>query len=258
MDIPVDIHHLYNIFVNYARHGHEKDCIEIIETIEMEKNFVSDLYQSGYAPLCIATEYNLEHLCQFLVFKGTDVNKTTTMYGDTPLMISSANGTIDTVSLLINAGAIINQPNARGDTPLFFASKKGNGEICKKLISAGANVNHLNAENVSCLFIAAVSNKIELCKILISSGANVKQEKIYYYMKFLTHLGNGGNRPEIYCLILEEVKRYNKEILLSLLLERSYTPSSPFYKDSLPLEMLKLILEFAEIPFVITSSKQEK
>ncbi|OQR81912.1 hypothetical protein THRCLA_23276 [Thraustotheca clavata] len=61
--------------------------------------------------------------------------------GSTPLHIAARDGHQDIVSILIVAGADLNQADKDGSTPLYIATRAGHHDILSTLIAARANVN---------------------------------------------------------------------------------------------------------------------
>ena len=62
-------------------------------------------------------------------------------YGSTPLMEAAKYGHVQTLSILIKAGADVNAADGRGVTPLWLAAQNGHVETVTILIEAGADVN---------------------------------------------------------------------------------------------------------------------
>ncbi|MBR0257558.1 MAG: ankyrin repeat domain-containing protein [Synergistaceae bacterium] len=69
---------------------------------------------------------------------GANVNAATGNDSMTPLMYAAKNGHVDTVKVLISAGADIHAKNTGGWNALMFA---GNPETAATLLKAGANLN---------------------------------------------------------------------------------------------------------------------
>jgi len=79
------------------------------------------------------TETVLTHL-----HNGTDVNTTFPIVETQPLMVAAAFGHVDTVRVLLDAGADVNAKDLTGWTPLHAAAFKGNLEIVRLLLERGA------------------------------------------------------------------------------------------------------------------------
>ena len=84
-------------------------------------------------------------------------------------------GDIDTVRLLIDAGADVNATSpGRCDQSLFVALERGNPEIVRILVEAGADVNSV-ALVQSTLHIAIDGESPEIVRILVEAGADVNE-----------------------------------------------------------------------------------
>ena len=75
-----------------------------------------------------------------LIENGADVNQETPL--GTPLMNAATNDwNIDLVDMLITAGANINQTDVNGRSALFYAAAFNSNTILAKLLTADADVN---------------------------------------------------------------------------------------------------------------------
>jgi len=68
-----------------------------------------------------------------------DVNARERLYGRTALMIAAAEGHLDSVRLLVEAGSDLNVVDAEGSTALTLARSNGNLDVAALLAEAGAN-----------------------------------------------------------------------------------------------------------------------
>jgi len=64
----------------------------------------------------------------------------------TPLHLACQEGATAAASLLLDAGANVDQPNKHGNTPLFVAvfNSRGRGDVIRLLRSRGANPLYVN------------------------------------------------------------------------------------------------------------------
>lgn len=148
----------------------------IKELIEKEKVNINACNGDGKTALSIAASFGANKALIQLLSYGPDINLPN-KYGWTPLKKASNEGTvhhqrrIDSVKLLLEAGAAIDQEDDEGYTPLMIACP----EIAEILIAHKANVNHqASKDRTTPLMWAVINNKIQTVTILIDAGAHDK------------------------------------------------------------------------------------
>ena len=108
---------------------------------------VNTVTNSGWTALHKAAMYGAEST-KVLLAAGANPNVKTaaTAYGtggDTPLMLAATNGKLDTLALLITAGADVNATDGDGNTALIKCARGGCGDACArailKLLEVGAD-----------------------------------------------------------------------------------------------------------------------
>ena len=95
---------------------------------------------------------------------------------NTPLIISAANGDLDSTKSLISYRANVNAKNIYGMTPLLYAVKGKYWEIAEYLINSGAKINSTNIYGQNALFWAAYHGNEQLVHDLLVRGANYTQK----------------------------------------------------------------------------------
>jgi ankyrin repeat protein len=119
---------------------------------------------------------DVEQLRIYIEMKGLDINS---KISNSTLLYWAANlGYVESVKLLVEKGAKLNEKNNLGDTALMAAvlhfdirPEANTGIIVKILIDAGANVNILDNKNNSPLLLAAYKKNKEIIRMLIDAGA---------------------------------------------------------------------------------------
>lgn len=156
-------------------------------------------------PLLSAMYYD-QKLIPLLIKKGADVNKTMALFERKPLHYAAKLGNIETVKLLIEAGADLNPKDLQQRTPLCYASESENSEIIELLIKNGADPNIVIPKTP---LETAVENNCETNVLtLLEMGAkpNMKDLKgktpLDYAIK--------TNNKRIYNIIMKYIDKVNK------------------------------------------------
>jgi ankyrin repeat protein len=106
-----------------------------------------------------------------LLTGDSDAVKTRDAAGSTLLHHAAAFGTIDTMTLLLDAGADVNAANRRRSSPLHWALH--DEAKVRLLLSRGAAINTKQVEGRTPLYIAAsMGNGASLVRLLLENGAN--------------------------------------------------------------------------------------
>ena len=114
-----------------------------------------------------------------LLKAGANVNTPSEMHKFTPLMWASQSGSVESVELLLRAGALLDVKDNTGRTALMWAQVTpghpgySNPEVVRALINAGANVNVSDGDGVTALILAARADLTESIKLLLAKGAQV-------------------------------------------------------------------------------------
>ena len=91
--------------------------------------------------------------------------------GSTPLLFAARYGRIDSVRLLLDAGADVNETAPNGESALVMASFSGQGRFAAFLLERGANLNAA-AAGYTALHTAVSRGDLELVKALCAHGAD--------------------------------------------------------------------------------------
>jgi ankyrin repeat protein len=120
--------------------------------------------------------------------------------GETPLMYSTAVGSLDAMKLLIGKGADVNAQSESGLTALILAAT----DLAKVrlLVDRGANVNLATRLGRTALFVAAMSaHSAEIARLLIAKGSNVKAMDAF--KNTMLNAAAAGNDAETIRLMLD-------------------------------------------------------
>jgi ankyrin repeat protein len=98
--------------------------------------------------------------------------------GSTALHWAAFNDDLETVNLLIAAGANVKVTTREGAiTPLFMACQNGNAAMIEALLKAGAGANAVKANGTTALMVAASSGSAAAVKVLLDRGANANAKE---------------------------------------------------------------------------------
>ena len=155
-------------------------------------------------PLNIAATYGPAEMVTILLEAGAGLEQPG-RDGLQPMHNAVLSGHKDIVALLIQKGAIVDAKEKLGRTPLVnFAARAGNDiEIPKMLLAAGADPNIGSAKSDdghSALQYAAETGNLELVKLLIAAHADVNYRNAYGWTPLHQAIENA--RPEIARLLI--------------------------------------------------------
>ena len=125
--------------------------------------------------------------------------KVANRYGVTPLHEAATLGSAPMIETLLKAGADPNAAYGEGETALMAAARTGSVDAVKMLLTFGASVDARETfRGETALMYAVAENHADVVKLLIELRADVNAQTIHYEFPKLTG-GNGGiihDRPE--------------------------------------------------------------
>ncbi|KAG7562477.1 hypothetical protein FFLO_02056 [Filobasidium floriforme] len=141
----------------WAAAGENLSIVQLLLTYEPE---VDAKDESGWTPLMIAGES--PELCpSFSRPKVHEANLDS-------LFDAVSAGQPDVVHTLVEAGAKVDEENAKGQTPLFYAASKNHLSIGRYLINKGADINHKDRASQVPLHRAATTGSVSLLQLLLN------------------------------------------------------------------------------------------
>ena len=109
--------------------------------------------------------------------------------------VRSCRGTLETVRLLISAGADIENRSGADMTPLLAAIQDERPDVAMELIKSGADVNALNQYGDGVLTLAIHFRLPDIYQMAIARGAQLAQLKLLYKNDIYYYPGLGRVRP---------------------------------------------------------------
>ncbi len=123
--------------------------------IAWPKTVVESRNDKDESPLMIAAINGQLAICQQLIAKGGDVNKT----GWTPLHYAATRSHLDVIRLLLDNYAYIDAESPNKTTPLMMAASYGTPETVQLLLDEGADPTLKNLQNLTAIDFAQRSGK---------------------------------------------------------------------------------------------------
>src|SRR5262245_23604174 len=93
--------------------------------------------------------------------------------GTTALHWAVKRGDLESVDLLLKAGAKVGASTRYGATPLYLAARRGDPAIIERLLNAGADAKWAMPDGETALMTAALSGNPDAVKVLAAHGADV-------------------------------------------------------------------------------------
>jgi len=161
----------------------------------------------GNSPLMYAAVLGSLESMRLLLDAGADPNVANN-FAATPLMWCA--GDAAKVRLLLSKGANVNARSNLGHTPLSIAATiDGSTEVARLLIDKGADVNARDKGGSSVLAQAAASNNLEVARMLIARKAEVNTVDEGGYTPLVNAASNGDRSAAMVKLLLEHGAKVN-------------------------------------------------
>ena len=138
------------------------------------------------APIVLASAYGMNDIVTILLSNGADVNFC--IRGrERPIHHAAREGHNDVTQTLLLNGARVDEVDERGDTALILAAKFGHPFVLKTLVEHGADMNHRNHEGEDVWSFAVDSDSDDVIQVLIESlvgtGAMVIEDGVLRFSK---------------------------------------------------------------------------
>ena len=169
------------------------------------------------------------------------------MGGLTPLLFASREGSMDTVRVLVAAGADTNKAAVDGSGPLIVAIQNGHYDIAQFLLDHKADVNHANLKGWTPLYLAVVDRDalktalpapssdgaLDLIKLLLAHGADpnrrIQVREEVHQANTSLWLKEAGATPLLQAALCADLT------VVKLLLAHGANPSIPTLDETTPL-----------------------
>jgi ankyrin repeat protein len=158
---------------------------------------VDDYLKNGKNALHLALENNQFEIAAYLLEKGANVEKRTSVREKSPLEIVIEKGSLKALELLIKHGVDVHRMNEGGRTALHFAVINDHANLIEPLIKAGAYINAQDKDGSTSLYLAALQKKSKTLEALLAHKPDLELKS------------SGGTTPLMLAVIwgrLENVK----------------------------------------------------
>ncbi|KAL3831533.1 hypothetical protein ACJMK2_023274 [Sinanodonta woodiana] len=145
----------------------------------------------GFTPLILSAMFspNAEVL-KYLIQNGSNVNRCSIKLRQTALHAASIRGHLESITILLAAGADPDAQDYLWKTPLLHAVNNNNAASVRLLIQQNCNVNitgWVNGMSLSPLLLALMKNNLEITKMLILAGARFETTMTGYPMNITNY-----------------------------------------------------------------------
>ncbi|NXI44648.1 ASB3 protein, partial [Galbula dea] len=159
--------------IHEAAAHNSSECLRLLIRAAPSDDYINSKTFEGLCALHLSARHgSLETVC-VLLEAGADPNEVTTEV-TTPLFLAVENGHTDIVKFLLQHGANVEGPHSlSGWNSLHQASFRGFTEIMKILLEKGASKECKDDFGITPLFVAAQYGELESLRLLVSHGADV-------------------------------------------------------------------------------------
>ena len=130
--------------------------------------------KDGRSALMYAAAYGNVETVNVLLKAGADV----AYYGGSALMHAAVHGKVDNIDALLKAGADVQAKNNSGATACMLAARNGHALAVNMLLKAGSDVNAKDNNGWTALMYASANGYLETVRALLQAGADVNVQNI--------------------------------------------------------------------------------
>jgi ankyrin repeat protein len=175
----------------------------------------------GISAAHLAAGYNQVESLRLLLDKGAAIDQPTNS-GETPLFGAAMAGAVEAIKLLIDRGARL-APLLGANTALHAAAAKGHEEVARILLEAEADPNFRNARSETPLHVAVMNNQPGMVRLLAKHGADLNA--VNFHCSTPLHCAVTQDDPELIRALRKagaDPKRYDIDGVTAIRLARQH------------------------------------
>jgi ankyrin repeat protein len=157
-----------------AKHG---DRAGVLELLKRGAN-VNAGDEDGWTPLLWAAADGNVQTIEALLDAGADSGAVTRRERQDALMLAAKWNRVEVVAALLRRGASAQHRDSIGWTALMWAALKGRADVVAVLLDGGAKVETTDSDGNTPLILAARQGRADVVKILLARGARVDARSV--------------------------------------------------------------------------------
>jgi ankyrin repeat protein len=138
----------------------------VAELLDRDPSLVGAYSGDGFFPLGLAAFFGHPETVRLLLARGADAAQVARNPMQVQALHSAVTGSLDSVKLLVEAGAPVNAKQHQGWTALHEAVNRNDLEMTRYLVAHGADARLQNDEGKSAIGLAADKGLVEVLKAL--------------------------------------------------------------------------------------------
>jgi len=139
------------------------------ELLTNQPDLLNAYAPDGFSPLGLASFFGHSDTVKLLIEKGADVNQpSNNAWQVQPLHSAVASRNLETVTLLLQQGADINATQQHGFTPLHTAAQHGDANMIKLLLEHKADINAVTKAGETAMDIALQCKHTEAAHMFVA------------------------------------------------------------------------------------------
>jgi ankyrin repeat protein len=138
----------------------------VAELLDRDPSLVGAYSGDGFFPLGLAAFFGHPETVRLLLARGADAAQVARNPMQVQALHSAVTGSLDSVKLLVEAGAPVNAKQHQGWTPLHEAVNRNDLEMTRYLVEHGADPRLQSDEGKSAIGLAADKGFVEVLKVL--------------------------------------------------------------------------------------------